>query len=202
MHSEFMSMPLLQAMPKLFLNYLDILTYFTIRTFLGEGKNSISNLTYEMIANRMDALEQVVKTSVKNLALHNLIIEEKQSDGYNFEFVSIDILELMVPVGILTTELTYKEKAILLILKSSCIENDTDIFISIKQIGEQFGLSVKEAFELVDAIMTKGYLNVQNSSSGNHYFQLCGRVNWKCTANDHVYTMFKLLQNKKQNLAA
>lgn len=192
-------MPVLFGVKGLVINYTDILTYFTLKTFIETDNNTTIILTYEDIASRIGARESFVKSSISTLVLLGLVSQQKDSLGFTYSFTAVPVPKIMVPVSILTTELTFEEKAALLVLKLSCIENPVDILMSIEMFINQVGISGEKMVEMFESLESKKYLRLAcgGGKKPNRYFQLCGRIDWETNDNKGLYQSYsEIVLNK------
>lgn len=191
-------MPVLFGLRNCVINYTDQLTYFTLKTFVAEDELKTAPVSPEEIALRLDGSVDFVKCSLAKLKLMGLIAENSDNNELVYSFPALPTIDMQVPLGILNTELSAKEKAVLLGLKMYCLDNDTDISVSIIQFSKRHGVSCEDLFTLINSLIEKNYVRVNTDDNERlPYFQLCGRIDWQSANNAPLHQSFKMMSNEK-----
>jgi len=151
MKPQFISMPFWGDLASRQINYTDILTYFTIKSF---GNHAV--LTISEIALKMSADEAFVIQSIKRLKLANCLSETKVMTEKSLYNIEPAIIYVKIPVQLLDCKISYEEKAILLFLRYFC---DYGSGIAIYRILETKMISFDELFKWIDKLVISGYID-------------------------------------------
>jgi hypothetical protein len=151
MKPQFIAMPLWGDLASRQINYTDILTYFTIKSF-----ESNDPLTITAIALKMSADEAFVIQSIKRLKLANRLSETKVMTEKSLYNIEPAIIHVKIPVQLLDCKISYEEKAILLFLRYFC---DYGSEIAIDRILETKMISFDELFKWIDKLVISGYID-------------------------------------------
>ena len=167
------------------LEYLDALTYITIRSH-DSTKNGYAHPSYEAISELSGLGRTFISESIKRLEKTKLMrIQHSKVDGVcnRYYFSKLESFECIPYTLFAADDLTIYEKAILLCLKQFFVFGCHMSDYTIKQFSKALGITYNQLYKPYKALIAKGYINgdvfAESSFKGKPVWKgMTNKLNW------------------------
>lgn len=186
-NDAFIKMPFLARFELQGLNYKDVLTYITVRSF----NNVVSDRcypSYETIAKRMGCGKQFIMESVDRLeqAEHIKVIHsEKARLSNRYLFPALETF-IKIPYEIFHLDLNVNEKAMLLCIKNAAWDIN-EYHGNFYDLGKRLGVSYNVVYKQCCNLVQNGFIDVIKQKMGQAkrmIIKLTDKVNWDLKAKE------------------
>lgn len=183
---RFIAMPIFAQLKRRNLKYIDALTYVTIRSFNNSENNSCYP-SYETIAKKAGMCRTSIIASVKRLENAGLLKIQRSTRKHicnQYDFSEKLGYFDRVPCEIFDCDLTAHQKAMLLCLRSICLQGLLQMTFPIKKISELLEVSYRTVHAQLKPLVTKGYITEKHISyggknKGDIWLYLSEKLDWK-----------------------
>lgn len=155
----FVLKPYFNALSEGWLNYQDILTYITIRSFYNP-EDKYCHPSYQTIQKKLGMSKKFIARSIKRLQIAGLLECWKVGSSrvqHYYKFPQFEQL-LKVPIAILEIEeLTSNQKSMLLVLHEHS-NSSLQCELTTSQLASKCSLSLNTINKLVKSLILKGYV--------------------------------------------
>jgi len=177
MKSKFVAVPFFGDLASQQLQYVDILTYITIRS--RQEQYGTIFPSKQRIAQLMGASEHLTGQSINRLIKAGFLSIINSGEDKIYDFGELPTI-VRLPEEIFTVDLPVNERATLLLLKMFCFDDQYDIGPSLKFISVISGMNIRELGENMLQLYKKKFIRQVKSNNPDHpyYLKLSKAINW------------------------